>query len=293
MTTLNEYRTQLPDNFNEILKDLTKSAIEEQPDNIYEFAEHFFKKRLRSTDITPPVSARNGTPVPAVPFEYLLKKTSSQSSVLSKNSSVVDLFSNLSSTPSSPSFGMVPPRLDGFDDAQDTSVVRNRVNKEEFFKILEETVDIPTDSRPMFVALFNAFDKDNDGTVDKMEMAVGYTELTSNSHQDSIRLLFDIMDKNHDQKISLEEYLEFYKNYFRTRSYLLGSPLPNNRWNVVQDYLVRCFKAADTNENGELDMTEILKATANEDSPFSDLIDQLDSIKLKKRNSTGSLKSEE
>ena len=60
---------------------------------------------------------------------------------------------------------------------------------------------------PMFISekLFSVFDTDNDGFLNSKEFILGMNKLYNGSYQDTIKLIFDILDFNHDGFIEKDD----------------------------------------------------------------------------------------
>ena len=56
---------------------------------------------------------------------------------------------------------------------------------------------------------FFAIDKDMSGSVDYAELK----DVIAEKDEEGAKLMFDMMDSNHDGKISIDEFLKFYFNY--------------------------------------------------------------------------------
>merc|ERR1712118_517721 len=78
-------------------------------------------------------------------------------------------------------------------------------------------------------AVFDLFDRDDNGVVDMIELICGISLLCQGSEEDKIHAVFDIFDENGDGFISMDEMFKF---------------------------LTSGFKGADLNHDGRLSITE-------------------------------------
>ena len=60
---------------------------------------------------------------------------------------------------------------------------------------------------PMFISekLFTVFDEDKDGFLNSKEFILGMNKLYNGSYQDTIKLIFDLLDFNHDGFIEKDD----------------------------------------------------------------------------------------
>ena len=58
-------------------------------------------------------------------------------------------------------------------------------------------------------AVFDLFDRDDGGVVDKVELFCGISLLCQGTENDKIKAVFDVLDENSDGFISMDELLEF------------------------------------------------------------------------------------
>jgi Ca2+-binding EF-hand superfamily protein len=65
------------------------------------------------------------------------------------------------------------------------------------------------DMKIVLILGFFAIDKDQSGSVDYAELK----DIISEKDEKGAKLMFDMMDSNHDGKISIDEFLKFYFKY--------------------------------------------------------------------------------
>jgi Ca2+-binding EF-hand superfamily protein len=81
---------------------------------------------------------------------------------------------------------------------------RNQENKK---KGITKIIFLDYIKLPMFISqkVFSVFDEDKDGFLNSKEFIVGMNKLYNGSYQDTIKLIFDILDFNHDGYIDKED----------------------------------------------------------------------------------------
>ena len=104
---------------------------------------------------------------------------------------------------------------------------------------------------PMFISekVFTVFDEDKDGFLNSKEFILGMNKLYNGSYQDTIKLIFDILDFNHDgyidkyQMESLEEITEIINSTFGKSKKLNLEEFKNTVENHKSDIFIQiiCF----------------------------------------------------
>lgn len=122
-------------------------------------------------------------------------------------------------------------------------------------------VDVP--NQGVQDALFDLFDRDDNGVVDMMELICGVSLLCQGTEDDKIKAVFDIFDENGDGFISMDEMFKFLTSVFKVvltpnvmgvmRSMGVEVDSAEDLASVTS---LECFKAADLNNDGKLSLQE-------------------------------------
>jgi len=122
-------------------------------------------------------------------------------------------------------------------------------------------IEVPSDS--VKNAVFDLFDRDDNGIVDMMELICGISLLCQGSEEDKIHAVFDVFDENGDGFISMDEMFKFLTSVFKVvltpnvmgvmRS--MGVEVESAE-DLASVTALECFKAADLNQDGRLSITE-------------------------------------
>eukprot|EP01007_Sphenomonas_quadrangularis_P001043 NODE_1928_length_722_cov_139.995542_g1624_i0.p3 GENE.NODE_1928_length_722_cov_139.995542_g1624_i0~~NODE_1928_length_722_cov_139.995542_g1624_i0.p3 ORF type:complete len:102 (+),score=19.95 NODE_1928_length_722_cov_139.995542_g1624_i0:25-306(+) len=76
--------------------------------------------------------------------------------------------------------------------------------------------------------------------------------------------------KRPDEKtVTLQEFLQYFKTYFRAKASLEGSPFTKQRWEATAAHLTRVFKGTDKDQSGSLDLEEFISASHDPDHPLA------------------------
>jgi Ca2+-binding EF-hand superfamily protein len=122
-------------------------------------------------------------------------------------------------------------------------------------------VDIPGED--VQSAVFDLFDRDDNGVVDMLELICGASLLCTGTEEDKIHAVFNVFDENGDGVISMDEMFKFLTSVFKV-------VLTPNVMNVMNSMGVtvespedlasvtalECFKTADLNHDGRLSVAE-------------------------------------
>jgi Ca2+-binding EF-hand superfamily protein len=122
-------------------------------------------------------------------------------------------------------------------------------------------IEVPAES--VKNAVFDLFDRDDNGVVDMMELICGISLLCQGSEEDKIHAVFEIFDENGDGFISMDEMFKFLTSVFKVvltpnvmgvmRS--MGVEVESAE-DLASVTALECFKAADLNQDGKLSITE-------------------------------------
>jgi len=113
--------------------------------------------------------------------------------------------------------------------------------------------------RPISRRVFRAFDSNSNGLVDHDELVSGLSVLCAGSQDDKIRAVFNLYDENGDGVISVPEMTKYLTAVFRviydtvpgTADQLGVSPEE-----LAKATTAKCFREADTNQDGNLTLDE-------------------------------------
>jgi len=133
----------------------------------------------------------------------------------------------------------------------------------EAYKALLEKYGVDIPDKKVQDAVFDLFDRDDNGVVDMMELICGISLLCQGTEDDKIKAVFDIFDENGDGFISMDEMFKFLTSVFKVvltpnvmgvmRSMGVEVDSAEDLASVTS---LECFKAADLNHDGKLSLTE-------------------------------------
>jgi len=142
----------------------------------------------------------------------------------------------------------------------------NKLTRDVFIGAYEgvlQTYGIEVPAESVKNAVFDLFDRDDNGVVDMMELICGISLLCQGSEEDKIHAVFEIFDENGDGFISMDEMFKFLTSVFKVvltpnvmgvmRSMGVEVESPEDLASVTA---LECFKAADLNQDGRLSITE-------------------------------------
>lgn len=122
-------------------------------------------------------------------------------------------------------------------------------------------VQMPSDA--IKNAVFDLFDRDDNGVVDLMELICGISLLCKGTEDDKIQAVFDIFDANGDGFISMDEMYKFLTSVFKVvltpsviavmNSMGVAVESPEDLASVTA---LECFKTADLNDDNKLSVPE-------------------------------------
>jgi Ca2+-binding EF-hand superfamily protein len=157
------------------------------------------------------------------------------------------------------------PVADGLK-ALKSAAVDNKLTRDVFIgayaSLLKNNgIEVPAES--VKNAVFDLFDRDDNGVVDMMELICGISLLCQGSEEDKIHAVFEIFDENGDGFISMDEMFKFLTSVFKVvltpnvmgvmRS--MGVEVESAE-DLASVTALECFKAADLNQDGKLSITE-------------------------------------
>jgi len=125
----------------------------------------------------------------------------------------------------------------------------------------ENQLEMPSDE--VKNAVFDLFDRDDNGIVDMMELICGISLLCQGSEDDKIHAVFNVFDENGDGFISMDEMYKFLTSVFK----VVLTPVVIGAMNSMgvnvesaEDLAsvtsLECFKTADLNHDGKLSVAE-------------------------------------
>jgi len=122
-------------------------------------------------------------------------------------------------------------------------------------------IDVPADE--VTNAVFDLFDRDDNGVVDMMELICGASLLCTGSEEDKIHAVFNVFDENGDGVISMDEMFKFLTSVFKVVLTPNVMAVMNSMGVTVESpedlasvTALECFKTADLNHDGRLSVSE-------------------------------------
>jgi Ca2+-binding EF-hand superfamily protein len=122
-------------------------------------------------------------------------------------------------------------------------------------------VEVPEDA--VKNAVFDLFDRDDNGVVDMMELICGASLLCTGTEEDKIHAVFNVFDENGDGVISMDEMFKFLTSVFKVVLTPNVMAVMNSMGVTVESAedlasvtALECFKTADLNHDGRLSVTE-------------------------------------
>jgi Ca2+-binding EF-hand superfamily protein len=141
-----------------------------------------------------------------------------------------------------------------------------KLTREQFvsaYSLLLQKFDVEVPSNDVKNAVFDLFDRDDNGVVDMMELICGASLLCTGSEEDKIHAVFDVFDENGDGVISMDEMFKFLTSVFKVvltpnvmsvmNSMGVAVESPEDLASVTA---LECFKTADLNHDGRLSVQE-------------------------------------
>jgi len=141
-----------------------------------------------------------------------------------------------------------------------------KLGREQFLKAYEgilaaHKIAVPSDATKN--AVFDLFDRDDNGVVDLMELICGISLLCAGSEDDKIHAVFNTFDQNGDGYISMDEMYKFLTSVFKVVLTPNVMGVMNSMGVSVESAedlasvtALECFKTADLNQDGKLSVTE-------------------------------------
>jgi Ca2+-binding EF-hand superfamily protein len=112
-------------------------------------------------------------------------------------------------------------------------------------------------------AVFDLFDRDDNGVVDMMELICGASLLCTGTEEDKIHAVFNVFDENGDGVISMDEMFKFLTSVFKVVLTPNVMAVMNTMGVTVESpedlasvTALECFKTADLNHDGRLSVAE-------------------------------------
>lgn len=123
------------------------------------------------------------------------------------------------------------------------------------------SVEVPSDA--VKNAVFDLFDRDDNGVVDMMEVICGASLLCSGAEDDKIHAVFNVFDENGDGVITMDEMFKFLTSVFKVVLTPNVMAVMNSMGVTVESAedlasvtALECFKTADLNQDGKLTVSE-------------------------------------
>jgi Ca2+-binding EF-hand superfamily protein len=112
-------------------------------------------------------------------------------------------------------------------------------------------------------AVFDLFDRDDNGVVDMMELICGASLLCTGTEEEKIHAVFNVFDENGDGVISMDEMFKFLTSVFKVVLTPNVMAVMNSMGVTVESpedlasvTALECFKTADLNHDGRLSVSE-------------------------------------
>jgi len=127
--------------------------------------------------------------------------------------------------------------------------------------LLDQGVEFPPES--IQSAVFDLFDRDDNGIVDMMELICGLSMLCAGDQDEKIQAVFSVFDENGDGVISMDEMFKFLTSVFKVvltghvlrQMNTLGVAVESPE-DLASVTALECFKTADLNQDGKLSIVE-------------------------------------
>lgn len=124
-------------------------------------------------------------------------------------------------------------------------------------------VEIELPSKAVQDAVFDLFDRDDNGVVDMMELICGTSLLCTGTEEEKIHAIFDVFDENGDGFVSMEEMVKFLTAVFKVVLTPNVMDVLSSQGNNVEspEHLAEttaweCFQTSDLNHDGKLSVEE-------------------------------------
>lgn len=147
--------------------------------------------------------------------------------------------------------------------------VDGKLGREEFlvaYAQLLATHNIEAPGMEVQNAVFDLFDRDDNNIVDMMELICGISLLCSGTEDDKIHAVFNVFDENGDGFISMDEMFKFLTSVFKVVLTPNVMGVLNSMGVTVESAedlasvtALECFKTADLNHDGKLNVDEFKK----------------------------------
>lgn len=141
------------------------------------------------------------------------------------------------------------------------AAVDGKLTRHQFLAAYKNVV--PTASEQIQHAVFDLFDRDDNGVLDMMELICGTSLLCTGNEEDKINAVFNVFDENGDGVISMDEMFKFLNSVFKvvlTPNVMgvLNSMGVNveSAEDLASVTALECFKTADLDHDGRLSVDE-------------------------------------
>jgi len=145
--------------------------------------------------------------------------------------------------------------------AVDGQLNRDQFREAQMALLTQFQIAAPSDE--VINAVFDLFDRDDNGVVDMMELICGASLLCTGSEEDKIHAVFNVFDENGDGVISMDEMFKFLTSVFKVVLTPNVMAVMNSMGVTVESpedlasvTALECFKTADLNHDGRLSVDE-------------------------------------
>jgi len=145
--------------------------------------------------------------------------------------------------------------------AVDGQLNRDQFREAQMALLAQFQIEAPSDE--VINAVFDLFDRDDNGVVDMMELICGASLLCTGSEEDKIHAVFNVFDENGDGVISMDEMFKFLTSVFKVVLTPNVMAVMNSMGVTVESpedlasvTALECFKTADLNHDGRLSVDE-------------------------------------
>lgn len=141
-----------------------------------------------------------------------------------------------------------------------------KLTREQFlgaYTLLLQQFQVEVPNEEVKNAVFDLFDRDDNGVVDMMEVICGASLLCTGSEKDKIQAVFSVFDENGDGVITMDEMFKFLTSVYKvvlTPNVMAVMNSMGVSVDSAEDLAsvtaLECFKTADLNNDAKLSMAE-------------------------------------
>jgi len=138
----------------------------------------------------------------------------------------------------------------------------------------------PDEQRSKICLIFDTFDREKADKVRLSEFLSGLCIILGGEEQARLDFAFAKLDTDGDGKISKEEFLGFFRDYFTAKLHVDHKrKLSEERWKTIKQHLERSFRGCDRDHDGGVDIQEFCDAIRKDpDHPFSLILDSFHTL---------------